>query len=104
MVTTAMPTIDTMLFSDDGISSSQVPDRTKLWNDQGPQSFEVNKFLKYVSMIKPEDMSNYIEAGKVYLSHNCKIGLVKGERFNFKITNDIDIKYAEFLLREGFVK
>jgi len=104
MITTSIPVIDTILQSDDGVSSSVVPDRSKLWADQGPQTFGVSRFLKYVSMIPSEDIKNYIEAGKVYLSHNRKIGIVKGERFNFKVTNDIDLQYAEFLLKGGFIK
>lgn len=104
MVTTSIPTIDTMLQSNDGECCSVVPDRSKLWCDQGPQTFRVEQFLKYVSMIPDEDIPNYIEAGKVYLSHNRKIGIVKGDRYNFKITNDIDLKYAEFLIKEGYVQ
>ena len=104
MVTTSIPVIDTILKSNDGISSSVVPDRSKLWADQGPQTFGVSKFLRYVDMIPAGDIENYIEAGKVYLSHNRAIGIVKGERFNFKVTNDIDLQYAEFLLKGGFVK
>lgn len=104
MVTTSIPVIDTILQSDDGKSSSVVPDRSKLWADQGPQTYRVAKFLKYVSMIPEGDIMDYIEAGKVYLSHNRKIGIIKGERFNFKVTNDIDLQYAEFLIKGGFVK
>lgn len=104
MVTTSIPVIDTILQSDDGKSSSVVPDRAKLWADQGPQTYKVSKFLKYVEMIPSQDIPNYIEAGKVYLSHNRKIGIVKGERFNFKVTNDIDLQYAEFLIKGGFIK
>lgn len=104
MVTTSIPVIDTILQSDDGKSSSVVPDRSKLWADQGPQTYRVSKFLKYVDMIPEADIPSYIEAGKVYLSHNRKIGIVKGERFNFKVTNDIDLQYAEFLLKGGFVR
>ena len=104
MVTTSIPVIDTILQSDDGKSSSVVPDRSKLWADQGPQTYRVAKFLKYVSMIPEGDIMDYIEAGKVYLSHNRKIGIIKGERFNFKVTNDIDLQYAEFLIKGGFIK
>lgn len=104
MVTTSIPVIDTILQSDDGESSSVVPDRSKLWADQGPQTYNVAQFLKYVDMIPKEDIPSYIEAGKVYLSHSRKIGIVRGERFNFKVTNDIDLQYAEFLIKGGFIK
>jgi 2-C-methyl-D-erythritol 4-phosphate cytidylyltransferase len=104
MVTTSIPTIDTMLYSEDGESSVHVPDRSKLWCDQGPQTFNVNRFLKYLQMVPKSDLPNYIEAGKLFLNHNCKIGIVCGERFNFKVTNDIDLQYAEFLIQRGYVK
>ena len=104
MVTTSIPVIDTILQSDDGKNSTLVPDRSKLWADQGPQTFYIRRFLKYVSMIPKDDIVNYMEAGKLYLAHGCRIGIVRGERFNFKITNDIDLQYAEFLIERGIVK
>ncbi len=104
MVTTSIPTIDTMLFSDNGIICSTLPDRTKLWNDQGPQTYRAKTFIKYVDMIPPADIESYIEASKLYLSHDRKVGIVKGDRFNFKITNDIDLRYAEFLIKGGYLK
>ena len=104
MVTTSLPTIDTMLFSEDGKCCATVPDRTKLFADQGPQTFRLDRFLRYVSMIPENDIPNYIEAGKVYLSHNRKVGIVRGDRFNFKVTNDIDLQYATFLIEKGYAK
>lgn len=104
MITTSLPTIDTMLWSEDGEHCTSVPDRTKLWNDQGPQTYLVSDFLKYYALVPKEELPGYIEAGKLYRSQNKKIGIVKGDRMNFKITNDIDLQYAEFLLERGFVK
>lgn len=101
MVTTSLPTIDTMLQSEDGVTCDCVPDRSKLFCDQGPQTFRIDRFLRYVDMIPENDIPAYIEAGKVYLSHKRRIGIVKGDRYNFKVTNDIDLKYAEFLISEG---
>jgi 2-C-methyl-D-erythritol 4-phosphate cytidylyltransferase len=104
MVTTSIPTIDTIIQCNDDYCCSSVPDRTKLWADQGPQTFHIKTFLKYVSMIPLIELPDYIEAVKLYLKYGGNIGVVKGERTNFKITNDIDLQYAEFLIQEGFVK
>ncbi len=104
MVTTSIPTIDTIIQCNDDYCCSSVPDRTKLWADQGPQTFHIKTFLKYVSMIPLIELPDYIEAAKLYLKYGGNIGVVKGERTNFKITNDIDLQYAEFLIQEGFVK
>lgn len=104
ITTTSIPVIDTILASDDGHFSSMVPDRSKLWYDQGPQSFYVTEFLEYANSISDIDRGKYMEAGKLYLDNGCSVGIVKGERQNFKITNDIDLKYAEFLIESGEVK
>ncbi|MCR5042195.1 MAG: 2-C-methyl-D-erythritol 4-phosphate cytidylyltransferase [Clostridia bacterium] len=104
VVTTSLPVIDTVLSSDDGRSSTSVPDRSKLFNDQGPQTFYVNKFLEYAQALPKERLPEFIEAGKLYLEHGEKIGIIKGDRFNFKVTNDFDLKYSEFLVREGYVR
>ena len=104
VVTTSLPVIDTVLQSEDGRCSTSVPDRSKLFNDQGPQTFYIDTFLDYVSRLPEERLPEFIEAGKLYLENGEKIGIVKGSRYNFKVTNDFDLKYSEFLIREGYVK
>ena len=104
MVTTSLQTIDTMLYSEDGVHCTAVPDRTKLWNDQGPQTYRVGDFLRYYEMIPEAELPEYIEAGKLFRSQGKRVGIVPGDRLNFKITNDIDLDYAEFLIKMGVVK
>ena len=104
IVTTSLPVIDTILESDDGKCSAKVPDRSRLWGDQGPQTFRVATFLSYVAGLPEERLPEFIEAGKLYLEHNERIGIIRGDRFNFKVTNDFDLKYSEFLIKEGYVK
>ncbi len=104
VVTTSLPVIDTILSSEDGRCTASVPERSKLFNDQGPQTFYIDTFLQYVAELPQERLPEFIEAGKLYLEHGEKIGIIRGSRYNFKVTNDFDLKYAEFLLREGYVK
>lgn len=104
IVTTSLPVIDTVLSSNDGKSTTEVLDRSKLFNDQGPQTFFVNTFLDYIAKLPEERYPEFIEAGKLFLEHGEKIGIIEGSRYNFKITNDFDLKYAEFILKEGYIK
>ncbi|MBQ9195843.1 MAG: D-ribitol-5-phosphate cytidylyltransferase [Clostridia bacterium] len=104
IVTTSIPVIDTILESEDGVSSASVPDRSRLWADQGPQTFYIDDFLKYAEKIPLEEMDAFVEAGKLFLVNGHSVGIVKGDRQNFKITNDIDLQYAEFLIERGLVK
>lgn len=104
IATTSIPVIDTILFSENGASSKKVLDRDRLWADQGPQSFFTKEFLELLNQLPLSEYQHYIEAGKLYLENNIEVGIIKGERTNFKITNDIDLAYAAFLIERGIVK
>lgn len=101
MVTTSIPTIDTMIISSDGKKSSTVPDRSSLYADQGPQSFQASTFIKLVNNLTEKEKKTLIEAGNIYLKNNLSVGIVKGSRENFKITNDIDLDTARAILNRN---
>lgn len=98
MVTSSVPTIDTILISRDGESSHSMPDRTTIYLDQGPQCFKVKQFLSLTDHITSGERASFIEAGIVYLNRGLSVGIAKGERRNFKITTDYDMRLADFLL------
>lgn len=101
MVTTSVPTIDTVILSEDQKTSTSVPNRSHVFQDQGPQSFVAGEFLQLMESIPAEERSLYMEAGRLYLHCGKTVGIVPGDRMNFKITTDFDLKFAEFLLKEG---
>ena len=100
MVTTSVPTIDTVLVSKDGKVSDSVPDRPTIFLDQGPQTLEVNHFLKLVDTLTEEEKQVYMEAGRLYIDKGYRVGIVEGERTNFKLTTQFDLKLAELVLAE----
>lgn len=100
MVTTSIPVIDTILLSEDGETSAGVPKRSELYSDQGPQSFVADKFLELFHGLSEDEVSEYMEAGKLYLKYGLSVGIAMGSRENFKITNDIDLKIAKAMLEE----
>lgn len=102
--TTSVPTIDTVLISKNGITSDSVPDRETIFLDQGPQTFKAVEFLTIADGLPDERRLKYMEAGRMYLDKGLNVGIVKGERTNFKMTTDFDIKYGEFLIKEGYIK
>lgn len=99
MVTTSLPTIDTVLLSNDGRQSSEVPDRSKVFLDQGPQTLVAGDFLDLVRTTPPEKLQKYMEAGRLYLENQKRVGIVTGDRMNFKITTEFDLRFAEYLLQ-----
>ncbi len=98
MVTTSVPTIDTVLLSKDGKVSDCVPDRPTVFLDQGPQTVKVRHFLQLVETLSEEEMEKYMEAGRLYIDKGYRVGIVQGERENFKLTTQFDLKLAEMML------
>lgn len=104
MVTTSIPTIDTVLVSKDGKRSDCVPERSTIFLDQGPQAFRVNQFLALVDSLTIEERGRYMEAGRLYLDKGLSVGIVTGERTNFKLTTPFDVVLAEAMIKEGQIR
>lgn len=100
MVTTSVPTIDTVIVSKDGKCSDCVPNRDTMFLDQGPQTIRVPHFLRLVESLTAEEKSRYIEAGRLHIEKGFRVGIVEGERENFKLTTSFDLKLAEMILSE----
>lgn len=100
MVTTSVPTIDTVLISHDGKLNDCVPDRSTIFLDQGPQTIKVRHFMKLAETLSREDRKNYIEAGRLYIEKGYRVGIVEGERENFKLTTKFDMALAEMLFND----
>jgi 2-C-methyl-D-erythritol 4-phosphate cytidylyltransferase len=104
MVTTSLPTIDTVIIAEDGRTETSVPVRSTVFCDQGPQTFRLEEFKRLQSALSPEETAALIEAGKMYLAAGKRVGIVPGDRMNFKITTEFDLALAECLLRDGVGK
>lgn len=104
MVTTSIPTIDTVIIAEDGKTETSVPVRSTVFCDQGPQTFRPKEFKRLQEALSPEETVSLIEAGKMYLAAGKRVGIVPGDRMNFKITTEFDLTLAECLLRDGVAK
>ncbi len=100
MITTSVPTIGTVLLSKDGKVSDCVPDRPTVFLDQGPQTIRAGHFLELVATLPPEEQQKYMEAVRLYIDKGYRVGIVQGERENFKLTTPFDLKLAEMLLSD----
>ncbi len=100
MVTTSLPTIDTVLIAEDGKESTCVPERSTIFCDQGPQTFNIKEFKDIQTKLTQEETDSYMEAGRMYLEKDLHVGIVTGDRMNFKITTEFDMVLAELLLKD----
>ncbi len=104
MVTTSVPTIDTVLIAEDGKQSTVVPNRDTVFLDQGPQTFKIRQFDDLYEKLTQEEIDAYMEAGRMYLEHDLSVGIVKGERTNFKITTEFDMLLGNMMIQDGQIK
>lgn len=95
-LTTSIPTIDTIVVVENGIEK-EVPNREIMYLDQGVQTIKSKQFIK-LKMI-----DNCIEVGRLYLANKLKVGVIMGDRLNFKITNQIDLEFSEYLIEKGIL-
>lgn len=103
IITTCVPVVNTLVYCEKNNIVSSIPDRNKLWDGVSPQTFYIDRFINILEKLPVEKYKDYNEAGKLFLDFNGKYGVIEGSRNLFKITNDIDLQYAEFLLKNGFL-
>ena len=96
---TVIPATDTIVASEDGITISEIPDRSKLYQGQTPQSFKALKLKNLYESLTDSEKAILTDAAKILVMKGEDVHLVKGETYNIKITYPYDIAVAESLLR-----
>lgn len=95
---TVIPATDTIVESADGETISAIPDRSKLYQGQTPQSFRLLQLEQVLSSLTKEEDALLTDACKAYILRNLPVALVKGDTVNIKITYPEDMRIAVSLL------
>ncbi len=98
---TVIEATDTIVKSEDNTIISDIPDRSKLYQGQTPQSFNVKKLNELYNALDDEEKNILTDAAKIFVIRGEKVYLVNGEVFNIKITYPYDLKVAETLIGGG---
>lgn len=96
---TAFPATDTIIETDDGRYVGKVPDRSRLWMTQTPQSFRAEKLRELYTSLTAEEKEVLTDAARIYIMKGEPVEIVKGESYNIKITYPQDIEVAEAIYR-----
>ena len=78
---------------------SAIPDRSKLYQGQTPQSFNALKLQKLYRSLTEDEKDILTDAAKIFVIKGEPVKLVKGETYNVKITYPYDLTVAEGLLK-----
>ena len=97
---TAVPSIDTIIRSDDGRRIDEIPARDVLYNSQTPQSFRISWFEQDYNALDDEQKERLTDACKIFLLSGREVRIVQGDPCNIKITTPIDLRLAEAIAAE----
>ena len=95
---TVVQATDTIVESMDNKIISKIPDRSKYYQGQTPQSFRAKRFMELYNSLTEEEKAILTDAAKVFVIKGEQVALVEGETFNIKITYPYDLQLAETLL------
>ncbi len=96
---TAVPSTDTIVQSEDGKIISTVPERSKMYQGQTPQTFRLKKLKALYETLTEEEKEILTDAAKIFVMKGEDVYLVEGEVSNIKITYPYDLRVAETLIQ-----
>lgn len=97
---TAVAATDTIVYSQDNVLISDIPDRSKMYQGQTPQTFNALKLKNLYESLTEEEKATLTDAAKIFVMKGEKVHIVDGEVFNIKITYPYDLRVAEALIRK----
>ena len=99
-VNTVAPAIDTIVVSDDGKTITDVPDRTRMFQGQCPQTFRLSQLKELYAALTDAEREKLTDASKIYIMKGLPVYLVRGEVSNIKITTPADYKMAQAIAED----
>ena len=97
---TVVPATDTIVEALDNTVISDIPDRSKMYQGQTPQSFNAMKLKRMYDSLTEEEKNILTDAAKIFVIKGEKVALVDGETYNVKITYPYDLRVARSFLEE----
>ena len=97
---TVVPATDTIVEALDNTIISSIPDRSKMYQGQTPQSFNALKLKNIYAALTDEEKDILTDAAKIFVIKGEKVALVQGETYNMKITYPYDLRVAKSLLED----
>ena len=95
---TVIPATDTIVVSEDGEQISEIPVRSRMYQGQTPQSFQIDLLKELYQSLDEQEKAELTDACKMAVVRNRKVYLVNGEPSNLKITTVSDYKIAQAMV------
>lgn len=98
---TAMPMIDSVIESENGLTIDRMPDRARFYKMQTPQSFRVNLLKACFTQLTEEQKATLTDGCNVCRLAGKPVAMVRGSAYNLKITTAADWKLAQMIWDGG---
>ncbi|MCH5317531.1 MAG: 2-C-methyl-D-erythritol 4-phosphate cytidylyltransferase [Eubacterium sp.] len=98
---TVIPATDTIVESQDNKTINSIPDRSKMYQGQTPQSFKALRLKEVYNSLTEEEKTVLTDAAKILILKGDSVALVDGETFNIKLTHPHDLRVARTLLEDN---
>ena len=95
---TVVPATDSIVVSDEGGTITEIPDRSKMYQGQTPQSFNMKRLKELYFDLSDEEKNVLTDACKICVVRGLPVFMVRGEVSNLKITNVSDYKIAQAMV------
>lgn len=96
-----VPAVDTMLYSEDGKVVTDIPERSKLYNGQAPDSFRLKRFLEMQENLTEEQKKKITGTSQICTMNHQPIYIIEGDAINFKLTTDGDLLIFKSIIGEN---
>lgn len=103
-VDTVISAIDTIVESEDGEFISQIPRRDFMYQGQTPQTFNIKELRDLYNGLTDDEKEILTDAAKIFVIKGKKVGIVRGETFNIKVTTPYDLNVANSILKGSLDK
>lgn len=103
-VDTVIPSVDTIVISENGSIIDSVPNRKKLYHGQTPQTFSFGLIYKAHQKARELQIEDASDDCLIVNKLGGRIHLVCGSTNNFKITTKEDLYRFEMMIRGGVTK
>lgn len=100
-VDTCIPSADTLVHAPDGESIATIPRRAEYQRGQTPQTFRYDWILEAHEHALAKGIENASDDCQLILRMGRPVFVVAGEERNIKITSELDLFFAEHLLKAG---
>jgi len=96
---TAIPTVDTILHSADGVTIDSIPVRSETYNMQTPQGFGIGRYLSCFNSLSDEEKASITDACGVFIRSGHPVRITPGSPDNIKITVPIDLIIGDYIAK-----